>query len=529
MPDEPRPNDSQTDPASQPSNPNNDLDDNLLRAVAELDKEPQPFHVLASDANSALSQPLALPKIDSAPHKSKKKLIIIIAIVVVLLVGAGGGTTFALWFNNPDKVMSDAVTNLVTAHTYISSGDLTYKDDQNNGVVDLTFNSKSDVPNLKGEFDASLDVNYKNYKFSLAGSGLLSQTGNVYFKFDGIKKAIQQYINSADVKNYTNNFPGLSADVVALSDKIDGKWVEVDQASLKNVWSTFDYSKDKACFANAYTQLNKQPSEKSQITQAYADNPFITIQNKGSQTVNGVDSMQYNVTANVAKYNRATDAFAATNFGKNVQACVDTMTNDKETAQEKQDDKKSRDQTAADDQKQINKAKLTVWVSRWSHEFTKTSFAYNDTEAKTETTATVNYTLNQTVNAPSPANSISLKVFQSDINKIEQDIDSAVEEQNGATQNQVNSYEVINSAEVYAANNNGTYPTLTQLEAAQGDGALNSDLAAVISSTAPDAAHQSRIQYTVCDANKGYNVYYWDASTNSAVLSDAAIGCNQTT
>ncbi len=542
MPDEPDTKDTASDaPRQAPparATPRNSSQDALLKALSEVEKEPRPTLIAGTERHFKISN----PRPDSIqPSHGKKKLIILSLGIIILLISGVAGTAFALWYTNPDKVVSDAVVNVATARTTIADGSYRYKDDKNNGSIELTFTSKADTPNFKGQLDANLKVNYDKYKFNLAGSGLVSEKGDVYVKFDGIEKALENYLNDEpDILFYVETSPELKKDILALAAKLDGQWVKLDQAAVKNIWVNFDHGKTKACFAKAYDEFDKNPSQKSEITNIYDQNRFIVIQNKGSEKVNNVDSLKYNVTADMAKYYKASDAFEKTNLGKATATCTDQRPSpsskiekqiqknqDHEIEEDKEVRKKSRDRDVKEAQKELDKAKLTVWVSRWGHEFTKTSFVRDDTKEKTHITLDINYKINQQINAKEPAKSIPLKEFQADIHKIEIDLYGTSQEQAVSATNEDNAATIARKAELFAADKNGRPPTIEELKAATGAAALTPELRAVISTAMPDAANPDRIHYKPC--GKEYDVYYWDAVANKALASYAALGCYEQT
>lgn len=496
--------------------------DALLQALSEVEKEPRPTLVAGTERHFKISN----PRPDSIqPSSNKKKLIIISLAVIILLVSAGAGTAFALWYTNPDKAVSDAVVNVAAARTTIADGSYEYTDSKNKGNINLTFNSKADTPHFKGQLDASLKVNYDKYKFDLAGSGLLSEKGNVYFKFDGVKKILDSYIDEPDIENYTEITPELKNNLRAFAAKIDGQWIKLDQAAVKTIWASFNHAKTKTCFAKVYDDFGKNPSQRSEITNIYDQNRFIIIKNKGNQAVNGVDSVKYDVTANVANYYKASDAFEKTAFGQGLQKCTEQLSGEKQADKDKVSDKKYRDDNIQNEQKDIDKSKLTVWVSRWGHEFTKSSFVRSDTKAKTHTSLNINYKINQKINAKEPAKSIPLKEFQADLDKIQTSLYGSSPTQAASATNEDNAATIASRAELFAADKNGRYPTVEELKAATGAAALSPELKVVIHSAAPDATNPDRIQYKPC--GKQYEVYYWDPASGKSVASHAAPGCRE--
>lgn len=473
---------------------------------------------------------------DGAPKKSKKKLILGIVAAVVAVFAIGGGSAFAAYYMNPEKVVSDAIVNEITARSQISNGSFIYTDGKNKGKISLTFDSKSDTPNFKGQLNAKLAVDYEKYDFEIAGGGMLSDTGNAYFKFDGVEKAINKYINEPEIKVYTDKSPKLKNSLIAFAKKIDGKYIKLSKTDIQDFWKNYDHSKAKACYSKVFEDLDKNSIQKKQIYDAYEENKFVKIKDQGSENINGVDSVKYGVGIDMVQYNRASNALEETIFAQNMQRCQDELTGEKTlqedlTAEEKKEKQKREDEDSKEEQKEADKAKVNLWISRWGHQFSKASASYENDEEKTKYLLNINYRQDQKISVADPKESIPLSEFRADIEKIQNEYYSAYSGGQSSSltassnsQNLTYARSIQKKAEAYAADNYGTYPTLQQLKEDQGVAKLSSETLAVISDQAPSSANQSHIQYKSCENGTGYSVYYWDTSAN-AISEDLGFGC----
>lgn len=386
--------------------------------------EKAPLSPLSSIASMG-STPNDTPFVpDEAPKKSKKKLIIGIVIAFIAVLGLGGTTAFAFYYNNPEKVVADALVNVVTARTQIANGSYVYTNTKNKGNISLTFDSKSDTPNFKGQLEAKLKVDYDKYKFDLGGTGMLSEKGSAYLKFDGLEKITTKYLNEPEVKVYTDQSPKLKDEIVALVKKIDGKYVKLDKSDIQNFWKKYDHEKASACYTKAFDTLDKTSAQKREIQAAYDNNKFVIIKNQGSENIAGVDSVKYGINVDLKKYYHASDAFKETTFSKSLQKCNDQLSGEesdeyKLTEEQEKENRKFRDESAEEQQKEANKTKVNIWISRWGHQFTKTTTHYANTKDGTKYVLDVNYKQNQLITIKDPKDSISMKEFQSDIDKIQ--------------------------------------------------------------------------------------------------------------
>lgn len=504
--------------------------------------------------NSSLSpSPVSsTPVSDSSPftpdkpeQKSKKKLIIGVVAAVIAVITIGGSSAFAAYYMNPEKVVTDAFVDAATTRTQISSGSLLYTNTKNKDKISLTFASKSDTPNYKGQLDAKLKVDYEKREFEIAGTGMLSESGNAYFKFDGVEKAIKKYIDDPEVKTYTDRSPKLKEDLLAFAKKIDGKYIKLSKADMQNIWKEYDHSKAKECYTKAFDDLDKSSLQRKQIYDVYNQNKFVIIKDQGSESIDGVDSIKYGIGADMVKYSRASEALQNTIFSENLQRCQDKLTGqktedteDQQTAEEKKEMQKYRDESAKEQQKEVDKAKVNIWISRWGHQFTKTTFSYNNKDSNTNYAVDINYKLGQKVSVADPANSIPMKEFQADIDKIQADFEAvnnqeipedqadtatagdSVTNRANTTRAQTNAQAIQKRAEAYAAEvGAGSYPISTTNFS--GDiAALPQGLSLLTGSSQLSASNGlTTINYLSCASGQGYQVKFWDYNKGSVSTS----------
>ena len=134
--------------------------------------------------------PTVLSASPQTPKKSRKGLIIgsIIAGALVLF-GGGGVLAYNVWYQNPEKVIFDAITHAMTAKSATGKGEISLKSDE--FALKVTFdgeNSGSD-----GRVNAKVKMEGESDGESLAidvTASVLIKGETLYFKLDNVQKTI---------------------------------------------------------------------------------------------------------------------------------------------------------------------------------------------------------------------------------------------------------------------------------------------------------------------------------------------------
>lgn len=417
MPDEPEkqaPNNSLAngepaneipDPANKPIN-SPPTEDSALKAVADLERESSPV-------TTAESTPATPPADNSFALQTKKprskKKIILILLAVILLVVAGASTAFAMWYTHPDKVTADAIRNLVNAKTMINQGNYIYsaktdKNDTKTDKIDVSFQTQSDVPKLAGSLDAKVKIQYSDFSVNVDGAVMMSQGGTVYLKLNNAGELVNKALETEAGKLYVKS-PKLKDAVKKFVAKIDNKWIKLDQNDIDSYAK--DYKKERTCSQKTLASFYNDSSQQNEVVDAYKANRFIVVKNTGkTQTINGQESVGYALRYDGKKGNEFETAFNKTKVSKELKKCSGDKTPDyKQTKKEQQ---------AAE--KEANKAKTIVWISRWAHQLTKVEVTSDDKGAKSDFSAT--FKPNQKTQLTDPKSSIKAKDLQKDFENL---------------------------------------------------------------------------------------------------------------
>jgi len=424
--------------------------------------------------------------------KSKKPLIIgIILVVFFALLGGGGVLAYNLWYQNPEKVVTDALINAATAKTSVYTGTVKVESDNVKTVIDLT-TKQADA--TTGSFDAKVTVTIAGKDYAVNGSALVDASGDLYFKVEKLAGIVAEY--KSQLGSYID--ASQSATIDKIVAKIDGTWIKVSSADLKEFSDTTATA--KTCLNDTIKKFKDDKSAIAEVTNVYKKNPFIKIDKKLGEKDG---SLGYVIKGDSTALKAFAEGLKTTKVYIALHACdssfaIDTSSMDTSTTS-------------------TSSGTVELWVNSWSHQITKLTF--NDASDGSTTSGAISPTYNQSVQIVTPTSSITLTQLKTDIEALLQDFTTSsalfTDVSTAETNSDVSA--VQKYAEAYAADNYGSYPTLVQLKPT-----LPSGIQTKIGVVTPSASNPSALSYVVCDVNKGGTISYYDVSTQS--IQHATVG-----
>ena len=423
------------------------------------------------------------PIVASKPKRNKWLIVGIIAAAIILVLGGAYGV-YALWYSNPTKVAADAAHQLITSKSSVTNGTMLFESgvDDERTKIEVTFASKLNSADINGEADARLKITGSDNKtYETAGAGMMSNSGAFYFKFDGVAKMMDQYLEDETVKSYMDAYPQLKTDIDTLVKKIDGSWVKVDQDFIREYVKNFDYNKTKQCFQKVYDTMLKDGAQQKQLREVYTHNEFLHLTSQGTQSINGTLTNKYAVVTDLSKAYDALIAYDKTDFAKAGNSCMKDLRDDTSSSSTE----KPSDSEIRETQQEIDKVKTTAYIASFGHELKRLELNYADNESKTSFASRFDMSSNDPVDTKDPAKSIPLKEFQADVEKIMSEImgatgdesESSSEEATPVVSTSLNKQmqdterkndlgSIQAQIENFAANNRGRYPTLDEINSA---------------------------------------------------------------
>ena len=400
--DQPQPQSYQPQPAVQYP-----VETEQLAAV-EQEAPTQSQHFFASPAvgeQPATETPapmMASQTQPKAPNKKKKFIIGGIIAGAVLLLGGGMYAAYALWYQNPEKVLTDAVSNVIRAKTATYSGTLAM--DTKDVKVRVVFDGKQ-ASELNGEGNAKITLTSQGKDFVVNGSALVDKDGNLFFKVGNLKTILDDVLKQSGMTS--SPFDELVA-------KIDNKWIRVSADDLAEYDK--DAGKAQACLTDTMKKIQNDKAVHDSLVKAYENNKFVVIDSSlPGRTINGVDSMGYKLSLNNEAAKKFAEAVNEMQFMKDLQKCDSSFESFKLDAS----DMKSTTGTTSTEAVEVS-------VSRWSHEFTQLKVTGKDDDASGEFILEPIFGKDVTVAAPTDF--MTLKELQAEIEKVTQSFGSMMGE-----------------------------------------------------------------------------------------------------
>jgi hypothetical protein len=327
----------------------------------------------------------AMPVIGSEkPKWFKQKKFIVGIVVVVLLALIGGGSAFAYFsYQNPQKVISDAVINAVTAKTSIYTGTLNV----NSKDLKVGVNITSKLAGATGSLDADLTITASGKTYKIGGSGLVDNSGDLYFKVNHLAGIVGEIKITLGISQTSSE----STAIDQLVAKIDDTWVKVSSNDLKQY--SEDTATSKTCINDTVKKFKDDKSAIAEVTDLYAKNPFILV-DKALGQVNG--SFGYQLKESGSNLKTFLDGLKNTKIYKSLHDCDKTFVIDTNGMSTKDEVDKN--------------GTVKLWVDVWSHQITKVEL--NGTDSGTTSSATILPKYNQKVTITAPAKSITLTQLQ---------------------------------------------------------------------------------------------------------------------
>jgi hypothetical protein len=340
---------------------------------------PQQEPFMASNLeNTPQAQPA--PETPFAPAKKSRKKWLVPAIIAGVLVVLGSGTALAynFWYQNPEKVMTDALLNAVKAK------DMTYK---------IAYNRDGKEPGaatIAGAFtgnslSADLDMSFttSGTKYAIKGSGIFGTDKALYVKIsnvDELSKSLGADV-PASAKPAFNDFVS----------KINNQWIKLTPDQSKDISGSV--SAAQTCFQSAVNKIQTDKSYSDELVTLYKAHPLMKItKNLGSQ--NG--SLGYQVADNPSELKAFNDGFKNTKLYKMIHDCDNSF-------------------ALSDDTSSASNQTMDIWVSRWTHQLTKLSMSNKEDNGDNSTLSFEPlFNTHPTIDIPSKSMSVDelMKDFQ---------------------------------------------------------------------------------------------------------------------
>ncbi len=336
------------------------------------------------------NQPAPQPQYNGVPMQPKKKktgLIIGIVLGVIALIAIISAVlVYFLWWQNPEKMVTDAVSNAIMAKKMTADGKVVI-DVRDQGKIELNVKAATDSGKSKADIDAKLAVKGVEKNIPLKGDVVLGDDGTIYVKINNFNELYGSLLevvmesssggkmSRTQMEAYRDQtLKKLNSEI----NKMNGTWMKISPDEIGSEYK---------CGINALKKIQSDESARKELAQIYQKNSFFTIKDSKISDRNGGRGfeLQGNNKSNSSKFE---EEFKNSSVGKALGKCG------------KSNSYKSSGSSS------IDTASLKVWVDRLSHELKAVELKGNDKKASVEISFDINMNKSEEIKAPSDAESL---------------------------------------------------------------------------------------------------------------------------
>lgn len=297
----------------------------------------------------------------SAPKRGGKLKIVLIILAVIFVLGGGSAAAYfgVVVPNKPENILKAAVKNTA---------------EQKNVTAKITAEGKADSIAYK----SVITTKSNQEKKALGMEASVTVSG---FTFTGEARYVDKsaYVKVGDLSNITDiisSAAGLSSNesdkqyatmIKDLSKKVANQWYEVDSTLLKEA--------NADCVLDSDFSIND--ADYKLLADAYAKNPFVTIDNSASDSVNGKSATKFQLTLDEKKADSFGDVIEKTSLFKKVTECDKSASSSSSSSTLDQDVSGTIKNATGD-----GKSSFTLWVDKKSKTISRVAFETTAQEEK---------------------------------------------------------------------------------------------------------------------------------------------------
>ena len=336
------------------------------------------------------NQPAPQPQYNGVPMQPKKKktgLIIGIVLGVIALIAIISAVlVYFLWWQNPEKMVTDAVSNAIMAKKMTADGKVVI-DMRDQGKIELNVKTATESGKSKANIDAKLNIKGVEKNIPLKGDVVLDSDGTIYVKINNFKDL---YGTLLEIVMESSSGGNLSRSQIETyrDQTLEKMGSEIDKMS--DTWmkiSPDEIGGEYKCGINALKKIQSDESARKELAQIYQKNSFFTIKDSKISDRNGGRGfeLQGNNKSNSSKFE---EEFKNSSVGKALSKCG------------KSNSYKSSESSS------IDTASLKVWVDKSSHELKALELKSDGKKASVEISFDINMNKSEEIKTPSEAESL---------------------------------------------------------------------------------------------------------------------------
>lgn len=272
--------------------------------------------------------------------------VVLVALIVLTLL-------YFLWWQNPQRMVNNAVAQLALTKKGVVSGKLTAENDELSMTVD--FKGVSNAP--KSSAEADLTVKFKERpslgEVQLKLETVVADSETMYVKVDGLMTLLRKALGSSFTldsglggTSYSRSELQMLSILGPVVRKADGNWVKISTKNLTGVDANSD------CVTGLMKKLQSNDKARQELADIYRKNGFLVVK-RSIEDKNGARGFEIDLKSDAAKdkAKKFAEELNKTDVGRDLKRCFE-----KDSTRDGASKK-----TAADN------ATLKIWVDGWSH------------------------------------------------------------------------------------------------------------------------------------------------------------------
>lgn len=302
---------------------------------------------------------------------------------IILLIVVAALFAYNLWYQNPQKVITDGFAQAVAAKTL--SYDATFKAVGGN-AAEIAVDGKAANGLQGGDVTLSFTNGGKNY--AVKGAVVADKANNIYFKLTNVADLVKPY------RAVLSKEGQVALD--KLTAKLGGDWIKLSAADMKNYDSSLAAAQQ--CMTAVATSLQTDKAAARELADVYKNHQFISI-DKYLGSKNG--SLGYQISTDKKVGQAFTRDFQATSVYKALHRCNPQLS-----------------ASSVTDLFSGTSGQTSLYVSRFTHHITSVIMTSKDDKAKTSSTFTIEPKFNVPVSIDVPTKTTTIARLLSDLQSV---------------------------------------------------------------------------------------------------------------
>jgi len=343
-----------------------------------------------------------------------------------LVVGLGLGSLaiigivlgYFLWYQNPEKVLADALAKMIVANSMTVSGSIEVVGSGEYATIEkVEVLIDNEMDTVSGKTDVSLKMSLKDMKpIVIKASSVVIGVDEIYVRFDGVMDVVNIVMGDF------GDTPGLSSVLEVIEEiakKIEGRWIKISYSEL--LGDNEEFTKQIDCYNGVLEKVSNDKRYQQEIVSLYKKNKFVIIRKElGMQD----GAYGFELSANPKAAMRFAMSLRNTSLYEEMAKCNESLTDLGEESEEYMEEYlNDLPDDILDELPDGTMFKLTVWVSALKHELKTLQIDaayeqggyYSEIPDKYEYHQEFKFVLNKPVSILAPADWISMKTLMEEI------------------------------------------------------------------------------------------------------------------